>query len=279
MSVISRAATEIPIKEMFGIITGAVAPRPIAMVSTIAKDGQVNLSPFSFFNAFGANPPTLVFSPSRRVRDNTVKHTLENVLEVPEAVIHICNSEQVEQLSLSSAEYAREENEFIKAGFKSSPSISVTPPRMAEAPVSFECKVKDVISLGEDRGAGNLVICEVQYIHINDAILDSNGMIDPFLLDPVSRLGKAWYGKVTKDSLFEIQKPLGIPGIGIDQLPAALKHSHILSGNDLAKLASVPSLPSSIIDIKENMEGQELQLKIKTLLAQNEIEAAWKLLT
>ena len=178
--------------ELHGILLGAIAPRPIAFASTIDKEGNVNLSPFSFFNVFGSNPPTLIFSPARRGRDNTTKHSYENVKEVAEVVINIANYPMVEQMSLASTEYDKGVNEFVKAGFTEAKSTKVKPPRVAESPVAFECKVKQIIETGEDGGAGNLIICEVIHIHLNEAILDENGKIDPFKLDPIGRVGGNW---------------------------------------------------------------------------------------
>jgi flavin reductase (DIM6/NTAB) family NADH-FMN oxidoreductase RutF len=180
---------EISNSNLHAYLLGSVIPRPIALASTIDREGNINLSPFSFFNCFGSNPPILIFSPSRRARDNTTKHTYENVMQVPEVVIHIVSYSMVHQISLASTEYPKGVNEFIKAGFTQAPSIEVKPPRVAEAPVAFECKVLQVIPTGKDGGAGNLVICEVVSMFINDQILDKDGRIDPILLDVVARLG------------------------------------------------------------------------------------------
>nr|WP_287938313.1 flavin reductase family protein [Algoriphagus sp.] len=245
---------ELKTQDLQAILQGAVAPRPIAFASTVDKAAKVNLSPFSFFNLFSANPPILIFSPSRRVRDNSTKHTLENVLEVPEVVIHIVGFELVEQMSLASTEYPKGVNEFEKAGLTAVSSELVTPPRVKEAPVAFECKVNEVKSLGEDGGAGNLVICEVVRIHLDERILDSKGVIDPVKLDPVARLGGNWYSKITSDSLFQIPKPLTTLGIGIDQIPDEIRNSLVLTGNNLARLANVEQLPSA----------EEVQLFSKT---------------
>ncbi len=275
---VSRAIEDIEIRELFGILTGAVAPRPIAMASTISKDGSVNLSPFSFFNCFGANPATLVFSPSRRVRDNTTKHTLDNVIEHPEVVVNICNYSMVEQVSLSSGEYAGGVNEFIKSGLTPISSNIIKPPRIAEAPVSFECKVKDVIALGDQRGAGNLVISEIVYVHISKDVLNSSGKIDPFKLDPISRLGGNWYGRITADSLFEVDKPLGKPGIGFDALPKEVLQSEILSANDLAKLASVSELPAITEGIESENNIEQKHTQAKACLLSGDVDQAWKIL-
>lgn len=230
--------------EFHGYLLGAVSPRPIAFASTIDKSGNVNLSPFSFFNAFSANPPILVFSPARRVRDNTTKHTLENVLEIPEAVINIVNYNMVQQMSLASTEYDLGVNEFEKAGFHEISSQLIKPPRVAESPASFECKVNDVVALGNEGGAGNLIICEVVMAHFDDAIFDGSGKIHPAQLDAVSRMGGNWYCRANGDSLFEVPKPLTTKGIGIDELPKQVQLSHVLSGNDLGMLGNVENLPS-----------------------------------
>ena len=200
-------------------ILGAVAPRPIAFASTIDNDDNLNLSPFSFFNAFSANPPILIFSPARRVRGNTVKHTLENILENKEVVISIVTTKMAHQVSLSSSDFPKGINEFKKAGLTSVKSKKIKPFCVRESPVNFECKVNQVISLGDEGGAGNLVICEILKIHINENILDSEKNIDPLKLNALSRLGGNWYGKATKDSLFQLAKPIGIIGMGVDNLP------------------------------------------------------------
>lgn len=246
--------------ELHGILLGAIAPRPIAFASTIDQKGQVNLSPFSFFNVFGANPPILIFSPARRGRDNTVKHSYENVKEVAEVVINIANYPMVEQMSLASTEYEKGVNEFVKAGFTEAASVKVKPPRVAESPVAFECKVQQVIETGTDGGAGNLVICEVIYIHLNDAILDENGKIDPVKLDPIGRLGGNWYSR-SKNALFEVEKPLQKLGIGVDQIPDSIRYSNILSGNDLGKLGNIEQLPTA----KEVAEMTQLD-RIKKII-------------
>jgi flavin reductase (DIM6/NTAB) family NADH-FMN oxidoreductase RutF len=214
-------------------ILGAVAPRPIAFASTVDSDGNLNLSPFSFFNAFSANPPILIFSPARRVRGNTIKHTLENVLDNKEVVISIVTAEMAQQVSLSSCDFEKGVNEFEKAGFTAVKADLVTPYLIKESPVNFECKVNEVIALGEEGGAGNLVICEVLKIHIDESILDEDKNIDPLKLGALSRLGGNWYGKATKDSLFQLKKPIGKIGMGFDNLPNEIRKSSILSGSDL----------------------------------------------
>lgn len=247
---------EIPSGKMHAYLLGAVTPRPIAFASTIDANGNVNLSPFSFFNCFGSNPPLLIFSPARRGRDNTTKHTFENVNEVPEVVIHIVKYDMVQQMSLSSTEYAKGVNEFKKAGFTEVPSVIVKPPRVAEAPAAFECKVIQIIPTGTQGGAGNLVICEVVYMHIDEAILDNEGRIDPFKLDAVARLGGDWYCRVQGDSIFKVPKPLEKIGIGVDQLPERIRLSNILTGNDLGLLANVEHIPEppNVDELKNNEE-------------------------
>jgi flavin reductase (DIM6/NTAB) family NADH-FMN oxidoreductase RutF len=238
----------------------AIAPRPICFASTIDKSGNVNLSPFSFFNMFSTNPPMCVFSPSRRVRDNTTKHTLDNVLEVKECVINIVNHAMVQQMSLASTEYGKEINEFEKAGFTMLPSQMVKPPRVAEAPVQFECIITEVISLGDNPGAGNLVLAEIKVIHIDENILDKDGKIDQEKIDLVARLGGDWYCRVTKENLFQVPKPLTTLGLGVDALPFGVRNSMVLTGNDLGMLGNVAALPSpeEIDDIAVLSEVKEV---------------------
>lgn len=238
----------------------AIAPRPICFATTIDLSGNINLSPFSFFNMFSTNPPLCIFSPARRVRDNTTKHTLENVLEVKECVINIVNYSMVQQTSLASTEYAKGVNEFEKAGFTMLPSQLVKPPRVAEAPVQMECVVKEVIHLGDNPGAGNLILAEVKVIHIKEEILDADGKIDQAKIDLVARLGGDWYCRVTPDNLFKVPKPLSTLGIGIDALPKAVRNSKVLTGNDLGMLGNVERLPADVdIDaIKTNHEVKEI---------------------
>lgn len=273
----------------------AIAPRPVCFASTIDKEGHVNLSPFSFFNLFSSNPPICVFSPARRVRDNTTKHTLENVLEVPECVINIVNYSMVQQTSLASTEYPKGVNEFVKAGFTELKSELVRPPRVAEAPVQLECTIRDVIHLGENAGAGNLILAEIKLIHIREDILDEEGKIDQAKIDLVARLGGDWYCRVTKDNLFKVAKPLTTLGIGVDALPSAIRNSKILTGNNLGQLGNVEVLPSDeeIESMKQDPEVKEildatigdpqtrqthLQTKAKQLLDNGEVNAAWKIL-
>jgi flavin reductase (DIM6/NTAB) family NADH-FMN oxidoreductase RutF len=234
----------IPIAQLQGYLQSAVAPRPIAFASTIDKAGNVNLSPFSFFNVFSANPPILVFSPARRVTNNTTKHTLENVLVVPEVVINIVHFPIVEQASLASTEYERGVDEFVKAGLTAMPSLKVKPPRVGESPVSFECTVEQVIPLGDNGGAGNLVIAKVQLIHIQDQYLDEQGRLDTTRLDLVARMGGNWYARASGAALFEIPKPLSTRGIGVDQLPEHVRQSTILNGNNLGRLGNLEQMPN-----------------------------------
>lgn len=270
----------------------AIAPRPICFASTIDKEGNVNLSPFSFFNMFSTNPPVVVFSPSSRVRDNTQKHSLENVLQVSEVVINIVDFDMVQQTSLASCEFPRGTNEFIKAGFTEEPSTVVRPPMVRESKVKMECRVLDIRSLGDQGGAGNLVICEVLVMHIDDSILDESGMIDQRKLHHVARLGGNWYCRVDETNLFMVPKPITEIGIGIDSLPTNIRNSQVLSGNDLGMLANVKEIPS-IDPAFENEElkkivqyyslnpddmEREVQLLSKKLLAENKVSEAWQVL-
>jgi flavin reductase (DIM6/NTAB) family NADH-FMN oxidoreductase RutF len=247
------------------------------------SEGRPNLSPFSFFNIFGANPPLLIFSPARRGRDNTVKHTYENVREVAEVVINIVNYAMVEQTSLSSSDYPKGVNEFEKAGFTMLPSDLVAPFRVAEAPVQMECKVLQVIETGPNGGAGNLVLCEVIKTHIKEELLNDKGLIDPFKLDPVSRLGGDWYGRA-KEGLFELPKPISSIGIGVDYFPESVRLSSILTGNDLGKLGSLenPPTPSEISNQKEKITSEmtisELHLLAKSLIENHQVAQAAALL-
>ncbi len=227
-----------------GYLQGSVGPRPIAFASTMDKDRKPNLSPFSFFNVFSSNPPILIFSPARRVRDNTVKHTLLNAEATREVVINIVSYGIVQQASLSSTEYPDGVNEFMKAGLTQLPSDIVKPYRVAESPVQFECKVNEIISLGSNGGAGNLIICEVVKIHIDEAILDESGAIDQYKIDLVSRMGGNWYSRANQ-GLFEVPKPLTTLGIGVDNIPENIRESSIFNGNDLGMLGNVEALPTS----------------------------------
>lgn len=281
--------------ELQNYLQYAIAPRPICFVSTIDKEGRVNLSPFSFFNMFSTNPPICIFSPARRVRDNTTKHSLENVLEVPECVINIVNYDMVQQTSLASVEYPKGVNEFVKAGFTELKSDLVKPPRVAESPVQLECLVKEVISLGNEAGAGNLVLAEIKLIHIQEDILDENGKIDQEKIDLVARLGGDWYCRVTANNLFQVEKPVRTIGIGVDAIPSSIKNSDILTGNNLGQLGNVEQLPTDQ-EIEEFQFDQELRLILnatigdnrtrthelhryaKNLLEQGKVQDAWKVL-
>lgn len=283
---------EVSIGEFHSYLVGAVAPRPIAFASTIDKKGNVNLSPFSFFNTFGANPPILIFSPANRVRDNTLKHSFENVREVREVVINIVNYAIVEQMSLASTEYDKGINEFIKSGLTPAPSEMVRPPRVAESPASFECKVINIIETGKEGGAGNLIICEIVLAHIDENILNENGKIDPYKLDAIARMGGNFYCRANGEALFEIPKPLRTKGIGIDQLPEHIRNSAILTGNHLGRLGNVERIPDAKA-VEHFSQGPELQeilqrfkndkeslddhlhLLAKKYLEEGKIEEAW----
>ena len=270
-------------------LQSAVAPRPIALASTVDKDGRPNLSPFSYFNIFSANPPILVFSPSRRVRDNGLKHTLENVLETKEVVINVVNYDIVHQTSLSSTEYERGVNEFDKSGLSMLNSDIVKPFRVAESPVQFECKVNDVIALGEEGGAGNLVICEIVKFHISKEVLNDEDYIIQEKLDLVARAGGSYYSRAKK-GFFEIPKPLKTRGIGVDGMPESVKNSMVLTGNDLGMLGNVESLPNQkevtdfIVNVSErypniqNMSQREKHKIARNYLSYGDVESAWKLL-
>lgn len=272
-----------------GYLQSAVAPRPIAFASTMSKSGKPNLSPFSFFNVFSSNPPILIFSPARRVRDNTIKHTLINAEVTREVVINVVNYDIVQQASLSSTEYGDGVNEFLKAGLTQIPSDIVKPYRVKESPVQFECKVNEIIALGDNGGAGNLIICEVLKIHIDEKVLDENGMIDQHKIDLVSRLGGNWYSR-SNQGLFEVQKPLTTLGIGVDAIPDYIKESPVFDGNDLGMLGNIETLPTSeevSIFVKENfavkgiLSGDDVikqHQKAKEYLRNEEVLSAWKVL-
>ncbi len=250
--------------ELHSILLTAVAPRPICFASTVDKEGNVNLSPFSFFNVFSSNPPVMIFSPSRSGRDNSLKHTHENIVEVPEVTINIVNHDMVEQMSLSSTAYNKGVNEFVKAGFTQVPSEKVKPPRVGEAPVSFECSVMEVIELAQTPGAGNLIIVKVELVHVNDKYF-TNGVLDTEKLDLVGRMGGNWYIRAIKDALFEVPKPLRTHGIGVDALPKGIRESEILTGNNLGRLGNLESVPS-IKEIKEIIKKEGIQNASKTEL-------------
>ena len=270
----------------------AIAPRPVCFASTVDKAGQVNLSPFSFFNLFSSNPPVVIFSPARRVRDNTTKHSLENVLEVPEVVINIVDYDMVQQTSLSSCEYPKGVNEFVKAGFTEEKARMVTPPMVKESKVKMECRVLEVKPLGTEGGAGNLVICEVLCMHIDDSILDENKKIDQTKLHHVARLGGDWYCKVDEQNLFKVTKPNTQLGIGVDALPESIRNSRILTGNNLGQLANVHEMPfvdpafsddrlKNIVQyyaINPDDMDKELHRYAKELLDAGKVNEAWQVL-
>ncbi len=283
---------EIKTAELHAYLLGAIAPRPICFASTVDEEGQPNLSPFSFFNVFGSNPPTLIFSPSRRVRDNTVKHTLENIYATKEVVINVVNYAMVQQASLSSCEYPKGTSEFEKAGFTPLASEIIRPFRVKESPVQLECVVKQVIETGNHGGAANLVICEPVMVHINDDVLDANGKIDPQLIDLVARMGADYYCRASGNAVFEVAKPNLKLGIGVDALPWGIRNSAILTGNNLGQLGNVHEYPvidatfhddhlKNIIQyysISPDEMEKELHTYAKQLLAENKVNEAWQVL-
>ncbi|CAN1530636.1 COG1853 Conserved protein/domain typically associated with flavoprotein oxygenases, DIM6/NTAB family [Spirosomataceae bacterium] len=268
---------EVSVAVLHGYLQGSIAPRPIAFASTIDKDGNVNLSPFSFFNVFGTNPPTLIFSPNRRVRDGSQKHTLENVLEHDEVVINMVDFAMVEQMSLASCEYEKGINEFIKGGFTEEPSIMVKPPRVKESKAAFECKVKQVIQMSEEGGSPNLVICEVVLAHFSEDILDKNGKIDQTKTDWVARLGGDWYVRASGDALFEVAKPSIHKGIGVEAIPDFIKNDSSYSGNDLGRLGNIENLPSKdeIDDFILHNPNANFKEMGKEYLTNGKIKEAW----
>ncbi len=274
---------------LHGYLLSAVAPRPIAFASTIDAEGNPNLSPFSYFNVFSTNPPILIFSPARRVRDNTTKHTLENVEATREVVINVVNYDIVHQMSLSSTEYPEGVNEFHKSGLTMLKSDRVKPYRVAESPIQFECKVNDIITLGTEGGAGNLVICEVIKLHITEDVLDDQNVIDQEKLDLVARAGGSLYNRANK-GFFEIPKPLQHLGIGVDAMPEAIRNSMFLTGNDLGMLGNVSKLPEPtvvedfIAEVSErypnikDMSKREKHTIARNYLSYGDVDSAWKLL-
>ncbi len=270
----------------------AVAPRPICFASTIDKEGNVNLSPFSFFNLFSSQPPIVIFSPARRVRDNTTKHTLQNVQEVPECVINIVDYDMVQQASLASCEFPKGVDEFVKAGFTKEAASIVTPPMVKEAKIKLECKINEVKSLGEEGGAGQLVIAEVLCMHVDESILGNDGKIDQRKLPLVARLGGDWYCKVDESNLFIVPKPNTQLGIGVDALPGGIRNSPILTGNHLGMLGNVHELPGinpafddtqlkniiQYFSINPKEMENELHKYAATLLNQGKVAEAWQVL-
>ena len=286
---------EVSIPVLHSYLLGAVAPRPIAFASTIDMEGNPNLAPFSFFNIFSANPPIAVFSPARSGRTGQTKHTFDNIKEVPEVVINMVNYDMVQQTSLASTEYPKGVNEFVKAGFTPIASEMVKPFRVKESPAQLECKVKQVIELGENGGAGNLIICEVLLIHISREVLDANQQIDPHKIDLVARLGGNWYSRTNGNALFEVAKPLMNLGIGIDQIPDFIRNSNVLTGNNLGQLGNIEKLPdekevtayhdSGAINEAFEIYGKNgskledhLHHLAKGLLDNGKVEEAWKVL-
>ncbi len=281
---------ELPQPKLHQYLLGAIGPRPIAFASTIDDEGRPNLAPYSFFNVFSSNPPILIFSPARRGRDNTTKHTLENALAHRECVINIVNYDMVEQMSLASTEYPLGVSEFEKTGLTPIASDVVKPFRVKEAPVQFECKINDVVALGTQGGAGNLVICEVVRIHVEESILDEEGRISPIKIDQVARMGGHWYTRANK-GLFQLPQPMTQIGIGFDTLPTDIKTSRILTGNELAQLAGVESIPNEtevneyklteLADLFMEFEGKAAELEVqlhtlaKELLQQKKVVEAW----
>jgi flavin reductase (DIM6/NTAB) family NADH-FMN oxidoreductase RutF len=293
-SMISFDPKELPVPRVHQLLLGAIGPRPIAFASTMDENGNSNLSPFSFFNVFSANPPILIFSPARNGRTNTTKDTYNNVKVVPEVVINVVTHDIVQQMSLASSPYAADVDEFVKAGFTPLKSDLIKPFRVAESPVQFECKVNQVIELGDGGGAGNLVICEVVKIHVQEDIMDENGQIDQFKINLVSRMGGNWYCHANEKSMFEVQKPLTTIGIGFDNLPQDILKSKYFNGNELALLASVEEIPNEtevneykllelsefFVSLENNPEKLENTLHqfAKELINKNRIIDAWKTL-
>ena len=279
-------AKSISARELYANLSGAITPRPIALVSSLDAKGVVNLAPFSFFNLFSAQPPTVIFSCVDSLRNGSSKDTLYNAIETKEVVINIVNYDMVQQTSLSSTAYAKGVNEFKKAGFTPLESVDVKAPRVAESPIQLECKVEEVIKLGEENGAGNLVVCRVLKMHINREVLDENEVIDPYKLDVVSRLGGNYYGRA-REGLFEVTKPTTNLGIGVDALPESIRNSTILTGNDLGKLGNTEQLPEAefveayladkndLQELLKNNDVEGLHQHAQELLQDDEVEAAW----
>jgi flavin reductase (DIM6/NTAB) family NADH-FMN oxidoreductase RutF len=291
---ISLTLSELTAQERQKYLQAAVGPRPIALASTLDRDGNPNLSPFSFFNVFSSNPPILIFSPARRVRNNTTKDTLRNAEATGEVVINVVNYAIVEQASLASTEYETGVNEFIKSGLTMLDSEMVAPPRVKESPVQMECRVNEIIALGDQGGAGNLVICEVLKMHIDQDILDADGNIDQYKIDLVARLGGNWYARASGSALFEVEKPLVTKGVGVDAIPPRIRNSYILSGGDLAKLGNVEALPTNeevrsilqhpkveaiFVQTEHGLEAREaLHHLAKEYLQEGKVKKAWKVL-
>lgn len=286
---LSISPNEISTAKLHAYLLGSVAPRPIAFASTVDEEGNPNLAPFSFFNVFSANPPIMVFSPARSVRDNTTKHTLDNCIATKEVVVNVVNHDIVQQMSLASTAYDKGVNEFEKAGLTMLASDKVKPFRVAESPVQFECKVNEVIALGENGGAGNMIICEVVKLHISEDILDDEGKIDQYKIDLVARAGGSFYSRA-KEGFFEIPKPIATKGIGVDAIPDHIRNSKVLTGNDLGMLGNVEAIPTDeelvafVVETKERcphvLEAtqEEMHKKAQEYLAKGEVSTAWKIL-
>ena len=288
---ISFTPKELTVAKMHHYLLGAIGPRPIAFASTIDENGQANLAPFSFFNVFSANPPILIFSPARSGRTNTTKDTYNNVKAHPEVVINVVNFDIVEQMSLASSPYPAGENEFVKSGLTPIPSDLVKPFRVKESPVQFECKVNQVIELGTEGGAGNLIICEVVKFHIDESYLDENQLIDQQKIDLVARMGGNWYCRANEHAMFELEKPITTCGVGYDQLPQDFLQSDVLSKNLLARLAGIEEIPDEtdvneyklmeLSDLFLSLDSQPKELELalhkraKVLLEENKLKDAW----
>jgi len=281
---------EMPVPQLHGFLLGSVNPRPIAFVATVDEDGNNNLSPFSFFNVFGANPPIVAFSPARRGRDNTTKHTYENIKKTMECTVNIVNYDMTHQMVLASSEYPQGVDEFTKAGFTPLKSELVRPARVAESPSQMECKVRDIINYGEVAGGGNLIIAEVVKLHVKNDVIGENGKIDPLKIDTVARCGGMWYTRA-RDGLFEITNPKGNDNIGFDKMPQRIKNSKVLSGNDLGQLGKQAQLPTKedVMDflshnpelkslLNEGGIEQRLHTLAKKQITDGDIEGAWKIL-
>lgn len=282
---------ELTVQRLHQLLLGAVGPRPIAFASTIDANGRPNLAPFSFFNVFSANPPILVFSPARSGRTGQSKDTFNNAKAIPEVVINVVNYPMVHQMSLASSPYAPGVDEFVKAGFTALASEKIAPFRVAEAPVQFECKIQQIIELGQEGGAGNLIICEVVQLHIQEDLLTENGLIDQHKIDLVARMGADWYCHANSQSMFEIKKPITTCGIGYDALPQDIKSSQILSANNLGQLAGIEALPNEtdvneykllelstlFLELEHDATAleQALHQRAQELLASNQLEEAW----
>jgi flavin reductase (DIM6/NTAB) family NADH-FMN oxidoreductase RutF len=270
-------------RQLYSFLTSAIIPRPIALVSTIDKNGNVNLSPFSYFNCVSTRPPILMIAPVKKARDGEEKDTFLNLQETAECVINLTNYSMVEQMSLTSAPFERGINEFKKAGFTEEKSLLVKPPRVKESPVAFECKVTQIIELAKNGGAGNVIFCEILSIHVAEDVMDKNGNIDPYKLDTVARLGGNLYSRVNPASIFELQKPISAIGVGVDNIPDRLLKLGHFSGNELARLASIEAVPSkteiskfpALLDGMKVKNEKELLLYMSELLSFNQVKEAW----